>query len=159
MEICVSLSTTAIRRYKKLKIILPMKIVRGYFIFLPATIRYLTYNTDFIKENKKTSIMTSLWIAYNYTFKAKAYRVWGILKWKQISLFLLSLIFCFFLSPISLTMQELGRSLCHRTQPCANAELEALGFSFLSLHPDKFLTPINFVSLLSHIWVTRVWNC
>lgn len=37
-----------------------MKVVKGSFTFLVVTIRYLTYNTDFRKENNKESVMTSL---------------------------------------------------------------------------------------------------
>lgn len=70
-------------------------------------------------------------------------------KWKQISLFLLSLHFV--LIAMALTTQELDRCLCQRVKPYANAELEALGFFLLSLHPDKLLTHRRFGALLSCI--------
>lgn len=117
MEISGSLSATQIKKhYKSLKM---MKVVKGSFTFLVVTIILLTYNTGFRKDNENESIMTSLWITNNYNFKEKKIGFEGYCKWKQISLFLLSLTLHFVLILMSLIMAEPGRWFCQRAKPYA----------------------------------------
>lgn len=112
----ISICYTNKKNYKSLKM---MKVVKGSFTFLVVTIILLTYNTGFRKDNENESIMTSLWITNNYNFKEKKIGFEGYCKWKQISLFLLSLTLHFVLILMSLIMGEPGRWFCQRAKPYA----------------------------------------
>lgn len=102
--------------------------------------------------------MTSLWTENNYNFKEKKIGFEGYCKWKQLSLFLLSLKLHFVLIPMSLIMQEPGRCLCQRAKPYALSWKPWDFFFHPCTQTSSSLTYV-FWALLSCVWMSMKYNC